>query len=146
MLKTCINKFINFIQWTKKFHFFHAFILPSFFIIHLGIIITSKPFYIYENITIINLKNFVIDYYLITLFTSLVVYYFLFLFAITCQLIFSMINLIIFKNIFIRNNFLLNNKIYNGIYTIVLIYTTVVLSCLSTIYLNAQISDYIKIF
>ncbi len=111
MLKNILSKINNFIQWTKKWHFFHAFLLISSLVM-LTMTGISLPYTGW-------IENLQLTYY----FLSFFIYLFAIAIALIIQILFSIINLCIHKNIQIKNHFLLKNKIYNGIYYFMFLYT-----------------------
>jgi len=113
----------NFIQWTKKWHFFHVFIIPPFLFSFTCIIL----YFIFFIILIVNQIHFSIYEFLMNdivgVFICLEIFlYFIFLIiAIALQILFIIINLTKHQNINIKNEFILKNKKYNGIYILALI-------------------------
>ncbi len=127
MFKNILSKINNFIQWTKKWHFFHAFlILSSFIMLMCTIISLMDPDWI---------GGLRLTYY----FLSFFIYLFAIAIALVIQILFSLINFCIHKNIQIKKHFLLKNKIYNGIYYFLFLYTIVSFIIL---YLSITFTDY----
>ena len=113
MLKNIFSKINNFIQWTKKWHFFHVFLISSSFVMLMFTIFSiMDPDWIGE------LK---FTYF----FLSFLIFVFAIIIALIIQILFSIINFCVYKNIQIRNHFLSKNKIYNGIYYFLSLYTIV---------------------
>ena len=73
-------------------------------------------------------------------FLSNFIFVFAIIIALIIQILFSIINFCIHKNIQIKNHFLLQNKIYNGIFYLMFIYTIVSFIIL---YLSTTFTDYI---
>ena len=131
MIKKFFNKIYNFIQWTKKWHFFHFFINGTTLIILF--LVTAFFLFIYtyiNNPTIIcinsNRRNNADDNFILFIF-------FEHAFATFCtgiiglfvEIIFLLRKLLINKKCCITSKFLLCNKFYNIYY---------ILSFLSTIF------------
>ena len=116
MLKNLITRINNFIQWTKKWHFFHLLLVPNefaFFLICLIMfkyVLLLKEYYSSLEILIV---FFVISYFATTI---------LIIIALCIQAFLLIYNWIKFHNISIKNRFLLNNKLYNILYVIAFIY------------------------
>ena len=127
MIKRFLKKIDDLIQWTKKWHFFHVFIIP---------------FYIVFFITLAIIFIFLCDYlfigkfnygsmmsYICALHTfSYLVFFILMLefwVALIAQTLFSFINWYLYRNISVRSKFLLNNKRYNNTYVIGWIFTII---------------------
>ena len=117
MLKKIFNKVDRFIQWTKKWHFFHI-------IVGGNAIGCAIIWILITLIEISNMKTFSIGDFLFSLIfiTPLFVSGFLLFIALPIAIVISLYNCIFKKNIEITNNFLLNNSKYNIIYYISLIY------------------------
>lgn len=111
-IKKLLSNINNVILWTKKWHFFHiVIVIPSILTILsllITIIKTNK-----DN----DIVAFVYD------IGSFFIYTFFAIFALIVQIIFSTINHIRHTPPTLKNKFLLNNKIYNGIYYASSIYT-----------------------
>lgn len=114
MIKVLIQKFNNFIQWTKKWHVCHLFI--HIYMILFYFIITSNL----ENSNYISDKLIIIS----------LVFYFMLYWSYPIILIVSIISHLKKKTVFISNEFLLHNKLYNLYYY--LSFLTIIL-CVSTV-------------
>ena len=116
MLKNLITRINNFIQWTKKWHFFHLLLVPNAFacflicLIMFKYVLLLKEYYSSLEILIV---FFVISYFATTI---------LIIIALCIQAFLLIYNWIKFHNINIKNRFLLNNKLYNILYVIAFIY------------------------
>ena len=119
MFKKIFKRINDFIQWTKKWHFFHVFMLPAIPMLLLFFLI------IFIDRHSINADTFDTCFML-----SLLCYIQSFFIALIIQIFFFIFKAILRQNCKITNKFLLNNKIYNSIYTIMFIYTIVYLSLL----------------
>ena len=127
MLKNILTKINNFIQWTKKWHFCHVFLLISSFIMFM--------FTIFSLMAIDWIGELKFTYFFLPEF----IYIFAIVIALIIQILFSLINFCIHKNIQIKNRFLLNNKTYNGIYYLMFLYTIVSF----VIHLSLLFTDYV---
>ena len=135
-----INKFI---QWTKKFHFFHVFFVAPFLLT----LVTIDAFCLYftcvnfiisiisNDFSIFNIKEGFESFCNFLKFHSY--YYILFFFYTTIfsfftEIFFLMSNKIRKNSLFITNIFLLKNKLYNTIYilAILLFIHTITFLCL----------------
>ena len=121
MLKKIFNKVDHFIQWTKKWHFFHivfvgplTFLITYFFVLIPLIIIQNPPS---QPITT---DEFDIDIPILIFCAGFIVIIFIILLFFACfvQLVLFLISLINKKTCYVRNNFLLHNKFYNKYYEI----------------------------
>lgn len=121
MLKKIFNKIDNFIQWTKKWHFFHivfvgplTFLITYFFVLIPLIIIQNPPS---QSITT---DEFDIDIPILFFCAGFIVIIFIILLFFACfaQLISFLISLINKKTCYIKNNFLLHNKFYDKYYKV----------------------------
>lgn len=101
MIKNLILKFNNFIQWTKKWIVCHLFINALIFLFIYGLIVEFP-----------NSIDAFLD--ILTAFAFFICLAFFYILPIS--LIISIIEHIIKKRLFVKNNFLLNNKIYNLYY------------------------------
>ena len=127
MLRFAIEKFNNVIQWSKKYHFFHIFAIPSFFYVvnffwlaYLSYILFDRNF---------NLQRVVDDPYFLIFFLT-----FLFAVAFIIQVI------IYVKNkkkgiIQVSYPFFLNNKIYNFFYIHTYISLFIIILTIISLYL-----------
>ena len=130
MIKKLFQKIYDFIQWTKKWHFCHVFLVGSFatttgFFIFITILfaISFTPLF-GNNISIAeNIIAYINLYMLFWLFAFVC----LFLPSIFIQIFFAAFNFIKYKKIYITNNFLLNNKIYNLIYVFSFVFSAYLL-------------------
>ena len=127
MLKNIITKINNFIQWTKKWHFFHVFIIPSYIV--LFITLTMIFIFICEYIYTGKFEyNFMLQYIGVlhsVVFKLFSIYMPELWLALVVQILFSGINWYLYRNISVKSNFLLNNKRYNCIYVIIWIYAII---------------------
>ncbi len=114
MFRKFIEKYYNFIQWTKKWHFFHILvIIPG--ILTLWAIIYCCSFYIFDRPTNISFDNNGLD----LIFAPFVLgfsEYIMFFIAAGIELIIILIRAIARKPFCVLSNFLSNNKFYNFIY------------------------------
>ncbi len=101
MIKNLILKFNNFIQWTKKWIVCHLFI-DIFMLLFVHCLIVEYPFDIDEFIEIICYSTIFI--------------YLMFFWILPISLIILTFEQIKGRQFFIKNSFLLNNKIYNRFY------------------------------
>lgn len=117
MLKNIITKFNNFIQWTKKWHFFHVLFVPNTIFVLFTLFI-SIFLYIWNICFSNNTKAFIFSHDHIFLiwanYTCLVIVFLIL--AICVQSIFSIINWMKYNTIQLQNQFLLNNRKYNFLY------------------------------
>lgn len=130
ILKQLLAKLYSFIQWTKKFYFFHflvAYLLPSNLLVIIAILITPIVIiYALVNNYIDSVQK-LIECFLGPVSALLFFMPFLFYSAIILGLIFQVIMMLVQyireRSILVNSNFLLNNKIYDKfyLYSIILI-------------------------
>ena len=119
MLKKIFNKVDHFIQWTKKWHFFHVFFVPNAIFALLNLFI-SIFLYILDICFLSSTKTFIFSFNHLLLmwemYTFLAIVFFIL--ATFVQIVFLIISMIKHKNIQLQNQILLNNKKYNILYCI----------------------------
>lgn len=116
MLKNVIAKINNFIQWTKKWHFFHALLVPNTFAFIIICLVMFKCGSLlkeyYSSIEVI-----------IVFFTMCYLAEITFIIIALCaQIFFLLFNWTKSHNTSIKNSFLLNNKTYSILYIIAFLY------------------------
>ena len=112
ILKQIWHIICSFIQWTKRFYFFHfliVYLLPSNWLIIVAILIT--PIHIMvtpegKNLVLIGAS----------LFAMFLESFFAIVFGVIFQLVAMIVKLGLKHTIFVTSNFLLNNKIYDKFY------------------------------
>lgn len=128
MINKCLKRLDNIIKSSKKWHFFHFFIITSCYTFLIYFTISELIPFVLLNCNVNSLfRNYffnkdkiwqIFSIYLFFAFNS-------FVFAFCLQLICGTINYIKYKNIQIKSVFLLKNKIYDVIYRFAFTYTTV---------------------
>lgn len=139
MLKRFFSKINDFIQWTKKWHVFHVFILLS----SLVLIIMDVEIYI-ETHCIHQYGDYGANF-LFHVF-SYFIYGFAIIAALVIQIIFFIINWMFHKSLPIRNRFLLYNKIYNGLYCFMFAYTAINIGFLLYTWIYIVLNYFIESF
>lgn len=129
MVKQILDKLNNFIQWTKKWHICHLFLNTFWVFFILGIFCALAEEDIQKHFL-----NIIQDYMILE---SIVLYYMLF-WCLPIVLLISILEYVKGKKIYVKNNFFLNNKAYNMLYTISFI---LIILCLC----NVIFSDFFTI-
>ena len=122
-IKQLLSTINNFIQWTKKWHFFHLFIIPPFLLWLFCIMLYSLFFIIlFLNRVDFSVKEFLMnDIVGSAICIQIFLYFAFFIIALISQIIFFIVNWIKYKKSGVRNQFMLKNKKYNGIYILAFI-------------------------
>ena len=121
MFRRFIEKIYNFIQWTKKWHFVHLLLVPTmlvtFYVSDLVIVSSViTKFVVRDYRTILyGVRDTHFHYYVYILFRMLIP-------AIIGEIFFVVFNSIRSKKLYVTNNFLLHDEIYNIAFVLSLIY------------------------
>ena len=141
MFKKIFKRINDFIQWTKKWHFFHVFIIPNTFTFMFICFVMPKCSLLlmdyYSNAEIV-IIFFTICF--LALITHAII-------ALCAQIFFLLSNWIKSHNINIKNKFLLNNKFYNILYIIGFIYNILcflsfICFCFLSFFCSVTLSDF----
>ena len=160
MIKRFLKRINDLIQWTKKWHFFHVFMLSTtymyiyFFLethhidlLNIPLIIEQIVYYMNHIPDLLNVINNLIEFYFLELLFGGMAEIVYIPFVIGIQLLFWTINWFKHKNIQVQSKFLLKNKIYNCVYIAAFIHTTAHLTLSFVILMSACVelfTDYIS--
>ena len=121
MFRKFIDKIFNFIQWIKKWHFVHLLFVPTmlitFYVSDLVIAFSVITKFVEKNYETIlyGVSDTHFHHYVYILFRMLIP-------AIIGEIFFVVFNSIRSKKLYVTNNFLLHNEIYNIAFVLSLIY------------------------
>lgn len=121
-MRKFIEKYYSFIQWTKKWHFFHVFFLL------LNIFVPEFIKYVFFTIIDANRE----EYWWGLVYTFILHIFLAFLISICFELFIVIIKIFARKKFYVQSKFLLNNQLYNIIYQFIfLVFVLAILELLA---------------
>ena len=136
-MRKFIEKINNMIQWTKKFHFFHIWLIPGFLFALFPLLLLILTFLtlIFEPSIFDEMGRACGIAFFMFMFYIAIAYFVTFLLGLVYQIILYLSARFFRKdNVHVQSKFLLNNKFYNFIYI-----SSILFNFIFTLYLLFQL-------